>query len=229
MSNVCTHRGMLVLTEAGPTKRLRCTYHGRRFALCGRLEAAPGFEGAKDFPTPRDDLPQVALQHWGPLRFVALEPIQPFDAWLEPFQPWFDGLPLGDESTPSHSKTYDVAANWKLYLDNYLEGFTSPTVHKKASRRPSMWGATRRAVSDMGRYRWAACPRERRRFRWGQLTRSSARTIGALYLHLFPTTLLNIYPWGISVNHIRPVAAARTRVTFESYVWDRSQMNRGWG
>lgn len=229
VSNVCTHRGMLVVTEAGPAKRLRCTYHGRRFALCGRLEAAPGFEGAKDFPTPRDDLPQVALQHWGPLRFVALEPSQPFDTWLEPFQPWFDGLPLGDlEPMPSHSKTYDVAANWKLYLDNYLEGFHIPTVHKSLAAALDVGGYEARCVGH-GSVQVGRVSAGEATLPLGPAHPLFGEDIGALYLHLFPTTLLNIYPWGISVNHIRPVAAARTRVTFESYVWDRSQINVGAG
>jgi len=229
VSNVCTHRGMLLATQSGPAKRLRCTYHGRRFALCGHLEAAPGFEGAQDFPSERDHLPQASLEHWGPLRFAALDPRQAFDGWLAPFLPWFAGLPLADlDEHPSHSKTYDVAANWKLYLDNYLEGFHIPTVHKGLA-----------AALDVGAYETHCVGHgsiQVGRVAPGEPTLSvgadhplSGQDIGALYLHLFPTTLLNIYPWGISVNHIRPVEVARTLVTFESYVWDHSRVEQGAG
>ena len=180
-------------------------------------------------PTPRDDLPQVALQHWGPLRFVALEPSQPFDAWLGPFQPWFDGLPLGDlESTPSHSKVYDVAANWKLYLDNYLEGFHIPTVHKSLAAALDVGGYETHCVGN-GSVQVGRVSPEEPTLTLGPAHPLHGEAIGALYLHLFPTTLLNIYPWGISVNHIRPVEVSRTLVTFESYVWDRSKVEQGAG
>ena len=229
VSNVCTHRGMLVATEAGPSKRLRCAYHGRRFSLCGRLEAAPGFEGACDFPSTRDHLPVVPLERWGPLRFAALDPRQKFDAWLAPLQPWLDGLPLGDlEASPSHSKTYDVAANWKLYLDNYLEGFHIPTVHKSLAAALDVGGYETHCV-DHGSVQVGRVSEGEPTLSLGSNHPLAGEAVGALYLHLFPTTLLNIYPWGISVNHIRPAGVSRTLVTFESYVWDASKLEQGAG
>ena len=229
VSNVCTHRGMLVVTESGPSKRLRCAYHGRRFSLCGKLEAAPGFEGARHFPRPSDDLPAVSLDRWGPLRFAAIDPVQSFDTWLSPFRQWFDGLPLESlESSPSHSKTYDVAANWKLYLDNYLEGFHIPTVHKSLAAALDVAGYDTHCVGS-GSVQVGRVSSGEPTLSLGSNHPLANEEVGALYLHLFPTTLLNIYPWGISVNHVRPVEVSRTRVTFESYIWDRSQLGQGAG
>ena len=59
LSNVCTHRGNLVCTQAADVGGLRCGYHGRRFTLAGKMIAMPEFEGVHDFPAPRDDLKQL--------------------------------------------------------------------------------------------------------------------------------------------------------------------------
>ena len=72
LSNVCTHRGMMVCETGGVEAHLRCRYHGRRFALDGSFESMPEFEEAKGFPSKSDDLPRVALQQWGPLLFAAM-------------------------------------------------------------------------------------------------------------------------------------------------------------
>ena len=61
LSNVCTHRGTVVVEGAGHEQQLRCRYHGRRFTLDGRFHSMPEFEGATNFPSPADDLPQVGL------------------------------------------------------------------------------------------------------------------------------------------------------------------------
>ena len=53
--------------------------------------------------------------------------------------------------------------------------------------------------------------------------------IAAYYWWLFPNTMLNIYPWGVSVNVVRPLAVDRTKVSFLAYVWDPSKLDRGAG
>ena len=78
LSNVCTHRGMPLVNEATSAEHIRCGYHGRRFDLAGRMLFAPGFEGACDFPSGRDHLPQPALAEWRGHAFVALAPASPF-------------------------------------------------------------------------------------------------------------------------------------------------------
>lgn len=64
LSNVCTHRGNLLVPAAGPASQLRCGYHSRRFGLDGRMTFMPGFEGACDFPSAADDLPAASLVPW---------------------------------------------------------------------------------------------------------------------------------------------------------------------
>ena len=63
-------------------KQIRCGYHSRRFDLAGRMTFMPEFEEAKNFPSPRDDLPQVPFAAWAGHGFAALDPAAPFEAFL---------------------------------------------------------------------------------------------------------------------------------------------------
>src|SRR5688500_9164704 len=127
LSNVCTHRGNILVEGEGHATSLRCRYHGRRFSLDGKFAAMPEFEGVAGFPSPADDLPRLPLEPWGPFLFTALDPAFPFETWIAPVRqrvPWIDlSAAVLD---PSQSRDYLVRASWALYCDNYLEGFHVP-------------------------------------------------------------------------------------------------------
>src|ERR1700740_692008 len=66
-SNVCTHRGNLVVYENCRLSNLRCRYHGRMFHLDGKFKSMPEFKEVKEFPSPDDDLAALSLFQWGKL------------------------------------------------------------------------------------------------------------------------------------------------------------------
>jgi choline monooxygenase len=249
LSNVCTHRGTVLCAGGGVESVLRCRYHGRRFALDGRMLSMPEFEGVAGFPGSADHLRQLPLGRWGKFLFVSLAgagvaplpplhplppiplipPIVPFDDWIAPLVERLRWLPL-DAAVfdPARSRDYLVRAHWALYCDNYLEGFHIPYVHA------GLAGAL-----DYGAYRTELYP-------WASLQLGVAsggedvfdlppespdhgQAIAAYYYWLFPNTMVNVYPWGISVNVVRPLAVDRTKVSFLSYVWDASRLDSGAG
>ena len=229
LSNVCTHRGMQLSCEARSAKRLRCTYHGRRFSLSGALEAAPGFEGAENFPSKSDDLPRLPLERLGPIPFTAVAAKDGFEDWMAPVRLWMrglclDSLRLKDEET----QRYQVAANWKLYLDNYLEGFHIPTVHKSLAAALDVAGYET-VVLEQGSLQIGRVGPGEPALPLADDHPLAGQHVGALYFHLFPNTLVNVYPWGISVNHVNPVSAAQTEVIFRSYYWDETLRDQGAG
>jgi choline monooxygenase len=229
LSNVCTHRGHLVVGEACAASALRCRYHGRTFGLDGRMASAPGFEGARDFPGPSDDLPSLPTVRWGPLVLAALPGAPP--------------LPDGPASAAGHvarasgvdarhdpvrSRDYAVDASWIAYVDNYLEGFHIPFVHKGLNQTLD-WDAYRvetfpGGVLQVGRARPGepafpsapAAPRDDER-------------VAAYYLWLWPNLMLNVYPWGLSLNVVEPHGPTKTRVRFRTYVRDAALLDRGAG
>ncbi|MFN2383231.1 MAG: SRPBCC family protein [Gemmatimonadota bacterium] len=229
LSNVCTHRGNRVVESEGVEKSLRCRYHGRRFRLDGRFVAMPEFEETADFPTPADDLPRVPVGTWGPLVFAALDPATLFADWIQPLAERLAWLPLDRlVFEPARSRDYLVRANWALYCDNFLEGFHIPFVH-----------AGLNAVLDYGAYRVELFPTAS--LQLGIATSGEdafdlppgspdhGERVGAYYWWLFPNTMINAYPWGLSVNVVRPLATDVTRVSYLTYVLDPTRLDRGAG
>ncbi|MGL1283063.1 Rieske 2Fe-2S domain-containing protein, partial [Vibrio parahaemolyticus] len=74
LSNVCTHRGNLLVTESCNSNQLRCGYHGRCFSLNGSFASTPGFETALDFPAERDNLTKVPIGFFDKFVFVGVDP-----------------------------------------------------------------------------------------------------------------------------------------------------------
>ena len=232
LSNVCTHRGNLVAESPGSEPFLRCRYHGRRFGLDGRFLSMPEFERAVGFPRAADNLPRVAFGDFGNLLFASLAPAFPLDDLLAEVRARVGFLPLAEAVfDPGRSRDYLVRANWALYCDNYLEGFHIPFVHA------GLAGAL-----DYGSYRTELFPYAN--LQLGVASggdevftlpasspdaRETPQGIAAYYFFLFPNTMLNFYPWGISINVVKPLAVDRTRVSFLTYVWDPQKLDRGAG
>jgi choline monooxygenase len=229
LSNVCTHRGALVVEGEGHLRHLRCRYHGRRFGLDGSFQSMPEFEGVAGFPSPADDLPRLPLERWGPLLFASVWPAMPFDEWMEPVRARTGWMPLDTfRLDPATSSEYHLGANWALYVDNYSEEFHIPYVHAGLSEQ-----------LDYSQYRTETFP-------WGNLQLGVAKggepafelpaghpdegqRIAAFYFWLFPNLMLNFYPWGLSVNIVHPLGPMRTRVSFLSYVWRPELREEGVG
>jgi choline monooxygenase len=229
LSNVCTHRGNLVVECEGVEQQLRCRYHGRRFGLDGKFQFMPEFEETEGFPSQRDDLPRVAFGAFEKFVFAALDPPCPLDDLLRDLKARCGWLPFGQAAfDASRSRDYLVDANWALYCDNYLEGFHIPFVHAGLA-----------TTLDYGSYRTELFP-------WSSLQLGVAsggasvfevpksapdhgQPIAAYYWWLFPNTMFNCYPWGVSVNVVKPLGVDRTRVSYLSYVWDAARLERGAG
>ncbi len=228
LSNVCTHRGNVLVREACAASAIRCGYHSRRFDLAGRMTFMPEFDRAKNFPTPADDLPQVPFASWAGHGFASLDPIAPLDAFLGDLAHRMRSLHVDAyEPAPARSRDYTVRAHWALYVENYLEGFHIPFVHAGLNE-----------TVDYGSY-----ATELFRYATLQLARArpgepafdnpdgaaDASSIAAYYWWVFPNLMLNFYPWGLSINLVHPEAIDRTRIAFRSYVWDASKLDDGAG
>jgi choline monooxygenase len=229
LSNVCTHRGSIVVEGEGHTRTLRCRYHGRRFGLDGKFVSMPEFDTTVGFPSEKDNLPQLPLERFGPLLFSGLAPEMSFDDWIAPVRDRVSFMPLDQFSAdPSTSHDYLIEANWALYCDNYLEEFHIPYVHAGLAEK-----------LDYSGYRTE-------RFQWGNLQLGIAKAgepafdlpkshpnagerVAAFYFWLFPNIMFNFYPWGLSLNVVAPLAVGRTKVSFLSYVWNASLRESGVG
>ncbi len=229
MSNVCTHRGNILVDAPCSASQIRCGYHSRRFDLAGRMTFMPEFAEARNFPSPRDNLPVVPLATWGNHGFASLDPVAPFAAFSSDMAERVDWMPVGAfRHDPARDRDYIVHAHWALYVENYLEGFHIPFVH-----------AALNEVVDYGSYttelfRYASLQLAQARsdapaFEVPADARDAGRRIAAYYWFLFPNLMLNFYPWGLSINLVVPEGLGRTRVAFRSFVRDEARLGMGAG
>ena len=224
MSNVCTHRGALLAETGSDSGTLRCRYHGRRFDLDGSMTKCPGFEDAKGFPRPADNLLQLPLEQIGPLRFTGIDPVLPFDEWSTPLRRTleeYEGETLHFE--PSSSRVFEIDASWALYCENFLEGFHIPFVHPDLNRG-----------LDFSRYRTEIEPYAVRQLGVdsGDEVRLKSRPgedVVGDYLWLYPNLMVNAYAWGISVNLIEPMGVGRCRIRYLRWVARPDLVGQGVG
>ncbi|WP_411029798.1 aromatic ring-hydroxylating oxygenase subunit alpha [Spongiimicrobium sp. 3-5] len=229
LTNVCTHRGNLLIRDASKVKKLICGYHGRRFSLDGTFEHMPEFSKATDFPKPCDNLHQFPLRKWGPFLFAGLNPSFDFQKVIDTMQERVGFLPLQkfvlDES---RSKNYFVNAHWALYCDNYLEGFHIPFVHEDLNEVLD-YGNYDTLIHDYLNVQIGYADGSQTIFDLPKGHIDYGKHIAAYYYWVFPNMMFNFYPWGLSVNIVHPLGLNRTKVTFLSYVYDPDKLDKGAG
>jgi choline monooxygenase len=227
--NVCTHRGNLLVHKPGKTKNLICMYHGRRFGLNGDFKSMPEFEKAEDFPRPCDNLREFLLRKLGPHLFVGLEPAFDFSEVIDVMNKRIGFLALDEfKLKESSNKDYVVNCHWALYCDNYLEGFHIPFVHEDLnavldykSYTTEIYGHVNLQIgySDEGQ----------EVFDFPTDHIDYGKNIAAYYYWIFPNMMFNFYPWGLSINIVKPLRIDKTKVSFITYVYDETKMNAGAG
>jgi choline monooxygenase len=229
LSNVCTHRGTLVCEGAGVEHVLRCRYHGRRFGVDGKFLSMPEFGGVSDFPSTKDDLAPVPFERWGKFLFTSLRPGIPFERWIAPVAERCGFLPIDSMAfDATRSRDYLVRANWALYCDNYLEGFHIPYVHAGLAAALD-YDAYRTELFEHCNLQVGVAADGEECLDLPPTSPDFGQRIVGYYFWLFPNLMLNVYPWGISVNIVQPLAVDRTKVRFLTYVWDPSRLDRGAG
>lgn len=230
LSNVCTHRGAILLHEPSSARELRCPYHGRRFSLEGRFVSMPEFEAACDFPSSADDLGAAQHGALGPLHFAALSPALDFESFVAPMRErvsFFDWSRL--EREPGADREYVVEAHWATYLENYLEGFHVPYVHPGLNRVLD-YAAYGGELYAHGNLQIGVGARDAAVFEPPAAHPDHGARVAAYYFWLFPGLMFNLYPWGLSLNLVTPLSTGATRITFRRWVSDSARLGeRGAG
>lgn len=204
--NVCRHRaGPLAWCNGRGARALRCRYHGWTYALDGQLRSAPEMDSAAQFDSADVRLPAIAVDSWQGLVFAALQPAVPLAQSLDGIAPRLHGHDLSSYVF-SHRVSYEIACNWKVYVDNYLEGYHLPHIHPQLNR-----------LLDYRSYRTEVAA-------WHSLQWSPLENSGnfygagdALYYFVWPNTMLNILPGRLQTNRVVALAPDRCRVDFDYF------------
>ncbi|MFO0851724.1 MAG: SRPBCC family protein [Gemmataceae bacterium] len=212
--NVCRHRAAPLLTEpCGAATKLRCRYHGWTYDLAGRLRGTPEFDGVCEFEKADNGLvPVGAVGEWGPFVWAHLdEPREPLEAFLAPFPAWAAGRRCLDGLAFAARKEYLLACNWKVYVDNYLDGgYHVNTVH------PGLAG-----VLDYREYKtetWANVSLQSSPLKPADGAAGLTRTGDlAAYWWVYPNFMVNLYSGVMDTNLVLPLGVDRCRVIFDFY------------
>ncbi|MFD0740367.1 aromatic ring-hydroxylating dioxygenase subunit alpha [Lysobacter koreensis] len=212
--NVCRHRaGPIASCDGLAAKSLRCRYHGWTYGLDGVLKSAPEMGTAPDFHVGDVQLPQLAVRVWQGMVFAAVDEAQApgsnapcFDAFVAGIDARV-GADRDLENYGHHHRVgYDVACNWKVYVDNYLEGYHVPHIHPGLNKLLDY----RSYVTDTAQwYSYQFSPLESGDGLYGDGD--------ALYYWLWPNTMLNILPGRLQTNRVVPIGVDRCRVEFDFY------------
>ena len=217
--NVCRHRAAQVVTTRGNRKSLQCGYDGWVYGLDGKLQAAREMEGTEDFDKADFGLVPIRVDTLGPFVFANLDPN------ASPLAEWIGAVPSEIQSAGYEMsnmrrverRDYDIACNWKVYVDNYLEGYHLPIAHPGLFKeleydnyRVETFRYYSKQHAPIRELKPGEVPGRDRRY-----IRMPGAEDNALYYWIFPNTMLNIYQDNISTNVILPMGVDRTLTIFE--------------
>lgn len=224
LSNVCTHRGNLLIGKSSKASRLVCGYHGRKFSLEGKVEFMPEFDEAEGYPRSCDHLHPVSVYQWNQFYFVSLNPRFDFDTVARELDERLGFLDIKKfHHKPELDKTYHVRAHWALYCDNYLEGFHIPFVHPGLNQAVE-YNSYKTVIQQYSNLQIGYAKDGVEAFDLPENHPDYGKDVAAFYYWVFPNLMLNFYPWGLSINIINPKSASETEVIYKTYVLDEARL-----
>lgn len=229
LSNVCLHRAGPVAVGTGKRNAFQCPYHGWLYELDGRLRRAQGMETTEGFDGSEMSLPQFRAEQWGPSVWVALDDdTPPLAEWLADVTPRLANYDI-ESLDFIGGRRWSIACNWKLYVDNYMEGYHIPFIHPGLALglHPTIY------TYELGGYsnvQYGAEPHPRgpgsrvsgilggtqefRRLKPPMAGLDEKERTGYHFCWVFPLTTVNFMPDGILMMLIRPVEPELTESTF---------------
>lgn len=144
-SAVCRHRGAIITEGEGRCRAFVCPYHSWTYSLSGELVGTPGnpppMESAEGFNKSDYGLRSIRSEQWAGFIFIT------FNEKAPPLLEWLGDLPAFlanyriEQMHFTHCDVYEVACNWKVWLENAFENYHAPTVHRKHidPKNPQNW------------------------------------------------------------------------------------------
>jgi choline monooxygenase len=213
--NVCRHHAAAVMNEScGVAQQLRCPYHGWTYGLDGALKGVPDFEGVRDFDRATNGLVPVKVEVWEKFVFVNLDPaagalgdfLGGLRRVVSPLS--LDGLHFFER------KEYTLNCNWKVFVDNYLDGgYHIPYLHKSLSSVVSYKDYT---IRSEDRFCEQSSPLDSAAAT-DDLTAATRRGQRTYYLWQYPNFMLNWYEGVMDTNLVLPSGLDRCRIIFDFY------------
>ena len=218
--NVCRHHAAAVVTEAqGCAKQFRCPYHGWTYGIDGTLKGMVEFDGVCDFERSANGLVPVHVDTWENFVFVNLDPgAGSLRDFLGSIAPIATPLQLTKKLRYFDRRTYTLQCNWKVYVDNYLDGgYHVPHAHKGLS---SVIEYTKYTIENFEHACLQSSPLSSGAS--SEAAAASTRQGRAFYLWIYPNFMLNAYEGVMDTNVVVPLGVDKCAVIFDYYFSDIS-------
>src|ERR1700687_4112716 len=216
--NVCRHHAAAVVTEAqGCAKQFRCPYHGWTYGIDGALKGMVEFDGVCNFDRAKNGLVPIRVDTWENFVFVNLDGrAAPLLSFLGAVPDIVAPLKLKEKLHYFDRRIYTLNCNWKVYVDNYLDGgYHVPHAHKGLS---SVVEYTKYTIQNFERSCLQSSPLDSS----GALESSigSTRQGYAFYLWIYPNFMINAYSGVMDTNLVLPLGVDKCAVIFDYYFTD---------
>src|ERR1700722_2898041 len=218
--NVCRHHAAAVVTEEqGCAKQFRCPYHGWTYGIDGALKGMVEFDGVCDFERFANGLVPVLVDTWENFVFVNLDPgAGSLRDSLGSIPPIVAPLQLTKKLHYFDRRIYTLQCNWKVYVDNYLDGgYHVPHAHKGLS---SVIEYTKYTIENFERACLQSSPLSSDSS--SEAGVASTRQGRAFYLWIYPNFMLNAYEGVMDTNVVVPLGVDKCAVIFDYYFSDIS-------
>ena len=221
--NVCRHHAAAVVTQScGQASLLHCPYHGWNYGLDGSLKGMPEFEGVENFDRVQNGLVPIRVETWECFVFINL------DEHAAPLADFLGGLvrriaPLGISKLHYFDRrTYNINCNWKVFVDNYLDGgYHVPHLHKGLN---SVLDYKQYTIENEDRYCLQSSPMVASDE--DAATGAARKGDRAWYFWQHPNLMINCYDGYMDTNLVIPVDVDHCRVIFDFYFRDISEASR---
>ena len=218
--NVCRHHAAAVVTaEHGTANIFRCPYHGWSYGLDGALKGAPEFEGVCSFDRSQNGLLPVRVETWEQFVFVNLDPQgERLASFLGRLVQRVAPLNLAALHFFAR-RTYSLRCNWKVFVDNYLDGgYHVPHLHKGLN---SVLEYKHYTIENEDRY----CLQSSPMVASNEDAATAATRTGdrAWYFWQYPNFMINLYRGYMDTNLVLPDGVDRCTVIFDFYFDDVSE------
>jgi len=218
--NVCRHHAAAVVREAqGCAKQFRCPYHGWTYGIDGTLKGMVEFDGVCDFDRSANGLVPVPVDTWENFVFVNLDSDGgSLASFLGSIPPIVAPLELTRKLHYFDRRIYTLRSNWKVYVDNYLDGgYHVPHAHKGLS---SVIEYTKYTIENFERACLQSSPLSSDFS--SEAGVASTRQGRAFYLWIYPNFMLNAYEGVMDTNVVVPLGVDKCAVIFDYYFSDTS-------
>lgn len=216
--NVCRHHAAAVVPEShGCAKQFRCPYHGWTYDTDGALKGMVEFDGVCNFDRAKNGLVPVRLDSWENFIFVNLDGrAMPLRDYLGKIAELVAPLELSKKLRFFDRRVYTLHCNWKVYVDNYLDGgYHVPHAHKGLS---SVIEYTKYTIENFDRACLQSSPLSSDA--GSEAGVAATRQGRAFYLWLYPNFMINAYEGVMDTNLVLPLAVDKCAVVFDYYFSD---------